>query len=387
MKYLNGVRTLASMLALSLTLIQFSIAPAPADARGGGGGGGFGGGGRGFGGGGFGGGFGGRGDFGGRGFGDGGDRGAWNGDGGFRADNFGGSRDAGIDDRTRASEGDLRAGANQDYHWGNLPTDGGMGRAAGNLNASRITSNVSATGMAARGAAVRNNFHRDDLFNRNFWNRYDRGWWYPGWGDGWAWGYTGWGDLCGFWGYPDDTDEPVEYDYGNNITYQGDEVYYGNQPYMSENDYYTQAQTLALSAPPSVPPVAPTTKTGTKAGTKSGANSKTTEKESDWKPLGVFALTQGDQTDSNSIFQLAVNKKGIIRGNYFNPLTQEEQPVQGKVDQKSKRVAWTVGSNKSVVYDTGVANLLAKQSSLLIHLSATNTQQWNIIRLQQGASS
>lgn len=390
MKHFTGIKSVASILALSLTLIQFSIDPAPADARGGGGGG-FGGGG--FGGGGFGGG-GGRG-FGGGGFGGargfdggdrgawGGDRGAWSGDSGFRG-GIGAGRDS-IDDRSRASEGDLRAGANQDYHWSNLPTDGGMGRAAG-LDAARVTSNISPAGMAARGAAVRNNFHRDDLFNRDFWGRYDRAWWYPGWGAGWPWGYTGWGDLCTFWGYPQ-SDEPVEYDYGNNITYQNNEVYYGNQPYMPENDYYTQAQTLALSVPPSVPPVAPSTKSGTKSSTKSGASSKSSEKESDWKPLGVFALTQGDQTDSNSIFQLAVNKKGVIRGNYFNPLTQEEQPVQGKIDQKSKRVAWTIGSNKTVVYDTGVANLLAKQSSLLIHLSGTNTQQWNMIRLEKGAST
>jgi hypothetical protein len=378
MKHFTGVKAVASILAFSLTLIQVSITSFPADARGGG---------RGFGGAGF----GGRGDFGERGL-DGGDRGMWSGDGGFRdggSRDGGAGRDAGFDDRTRASEDDLRAGANQDYHWSNLPTDGGMARAAG-FDAPRVTSNVSAASLAARGAAVRNNFHRDDLFNRDFWNRYDRAWWYPGWGEYWPWGYTGWGDLCSFWGYPE-SDEPVEYDYGNNITYQDNQVYYGNQPYMSESDYYTQAQNLALSAPPSVPPATSSTKSGTKTntkpGTKAGASSKTTEKESDWKPLGVFALTQGDQTDSNSIFQLAVNKKGIIRGNYFNPLTQEEQPVQGKIDQKSKRVAWTVGSNKTVVYDTGLANLLAKQSSLLIHLSGSKTQQWNIIRLQHGAST
>lgn len=395
MKNLNNLIASASILTISL--LQLTLTPV--DARGGGGGG-FGGG-RGFSGGSFGGGgFGGERSFGGGNFG--GERGDI-GRGGFDREGIGNSgawggrgigggeegRNAGLDDRPRATDSEIRAGANQEYHWSNLPTDGGMSRAAGFNSgaASRVTSNVSQAGMVARGAAVRNNFHHyDDLFNRDFWNRYDRAWWYPGWGGGWCWGYTGWGDLCSYWGYSD-TDEPVEYDYGNNITYQDDQVYYGNQPYMSATDYYEQAQSLALSAPPSVPPVAPSTKAGTKSTTKSGASSKSSEKQSDWKPLGVFALTQGDQTDSNSIFQLAVNKKGVIRGNYFNPLTQEEQPVQGKVDLKSKRVAWTIGSNKAVVYDTGIANLLAKQSTLLIHLNAKNTQQWNLIRLQQNQSS
>lgn len=152
----------------------------------------------------------------------------------------------------------------------------------------------------------------------------------------------------------------------------------------SQQDYYNQAQSLALSVPPSTPPAVPTAvaKGGTGSSSK-GATAKSGNKPSDWKPLGVFALTQGDQTDSNSIFQLAVDKNGIVRGNYYNPLTQEEKPIQGKVDKKNKRVAWTVGTNKQVVYDTGLANLLAKQSSLLIHLSKDSTQQWNIVRLQR----
>lgn len=374
------------LLSTNLVLASAIVCPS-ADARGGGGGGG-GRGGGGFGGG-RGGGFGG-GDRGGWGDnrgawgGDFGDRGGWGegGRGGFgsRGDLDGGRS---FQDHPAVSEAALRSGANQEYHWGgSLPTDGGFGRAAGVAAGSGITRNVSAGTMASRGAAVRAAYNHYDAFNRDFWNRYRGGWWYPWWGDDWAWGYTGWGDLSGFWGYPPD-DEPVAYDYGDNITYQDNSVYYGDQPMESQEAYYDQAQALALSAPPSTPPAVPAAvaKGGTRASSK-GAASKAGSKPTDWKPLGVFALTQGDQTDSNSIFQLAVDKNGIVRGNYFNPLTQEEQPIQGKVDKKNKRVAWTVGSNKEVVYDTGLANLLSKQSSLLIHLSKSNTQQWNLIRLE-----
>jgi len=399
---MNSIFTRA-LLAVSLLSVQLLGTIDSADARGGGGGGGRGGGG--FGGGGFGGirgGFGeggfGRGDFG-R-----GDmnRGAWDGAGdrGGFADGdrgFGGQNRGDFANRPAVSENDLRQGANQEYHWSSLPTDGGFSRAsergAGNL--SRVTSNISPAGLANRGLAVRNAFNRYDLFDRNFWNRYPYGWYYPGWGAYWGWGNTGWSDLCAYWNDPDCGNEPVEYDYGNNITYQDNSVYYGNQAMATADDYYNQAQTLALSAPPTVPTsvsVSATvsgTKTGTKAvaSTKSGAKTKASkEKESDWKPLGVFALTQGDQTDANSIVQLAVNKSGIIRGNYFNPLTQDEKPIQGKVDMKNKRVAWTVGTNKTVVYDTGLANLLAQQSTLLIHMDKNSTQQWNLIRLQQNQS-
>jgi hypothetical protein len=376
------------LLALSVLILQGTSFPDAALARGGGGGGG---GGRG----------GGFGGFGGRGFsGDGfgrGDLGAdrgfggegW-GNGGF-ADRGSGGRDDGFNNRPPVSESALRQGANQDYHWGNLPTDGGLSRGmnglAGANAASRITNHVSEADLATRGYGVRNAFRHYDLFDRDFWARNRDAWWYDGWGDGWCWGYTDWDDLSSYWGDPYAA-APVEYDYGNNITYQDNSVYYGDQPMESAEAYYTQAQVLANSVPPTIPPSVPAA--ATKGTTKSGAKpaAKTPPgKASDWKPLGVFALTQGDQTDSNSIFQLAVNKTGVIRGNYFNPLTSEEKPVQGKVDMKNKRVAWTVGSNKNVVYDTGLANLLAKQSSLLIHMDKNTTQQWNLVRLQKDKSS
>ena len=76
-----------------------------------------------------------------------------------------------------------------------------------------------------------------------------------------------------------------------------------------------------------------------------------------WKSLGVFSLVQSGQSNTVSAFQLAVNKQGYIKGNYTNELTGEVEPVQGAVDRKTMRAAWTVGKNKNVVYDTGLSEL------------------------------
>lgn len=367
----------ANLLAMSLTLLAIAHV-APCDARGGGGGGR---GGGGFGGGRPMGGFGDRG-FGDRGFGDrgfGSDRGWGNGE----VDGFADRAPRGnMNDHPAVSEDALRAGANQSYHWGNsLPTDGGFSRGGVNTYGG-ATRAIEPGTLSGRAATVRSAFNHYDAFGRNWWNRYYRtGWWYPGWGDYWGWGYTGWGDLSDYWDEPE-SDEPVEYDYGNNITYQGDTVYYGDQPMEPAATYYDQAQTLALSSTPTTP------FPGVKASTTSATVTPAAKKAAaGWKPLGVFALTQGDQTDSNCIFQLAVDKGGVVRGNYYNPMTQEEQPVQGKVDKKNKRVAWTIGSNKQVVYDTGLANLLKPQSSILVHLSRDTTQQWNLVRLKKPSSA
>ena len=78
-------------------------------------------------------------------------------------------------------------------------------------------------------------------------------------------------------------------------------------------------------------------------------------------PLGVFSLVQGDQTDSASMFQLAMNKSGAIAGNYFSVLSGITLPVHGAVDKKTQRAAWTVGDNKTTVYDAGMGSLTRRR--------------------------
>ncbi|MBA4075567.1 MAG: hypothetical protein C0508_11050, partial [Cyanobacteria bacterium PR.023] len=55
--------------------------------------------------------------------------------------------------------------------------------------------------------------------------------------------------------------------------------------------------------------------------------------------------------------------------------------VSGAVDKKNMRVAFEVEGNKTVIYDTGLANLMQPQSPILVHFSKTNTEQWNMVRL------
>lgn len=367
-------KVISASLLLALSLSALAL-PHEAIARGGGGGGrggGFGGG-RDYGGvrSGYGDGYGGR-DYGGvrSGYGDG------YGGRDYGGDMFGdrGDRDGSVLDHT--SESALRSGADQVWNAGaqrGLATDGGFGRTLADTGVGR---GLSASAMTDRGVGVRNAFRDDSLFRRDWWGRYPYAWG-GAWGDDWAYGYGDWDDLASFWDYPVST-PPVEYDYGNNITYQGDTVYYGNQPSETAANYYTQAQIIAQSMPIAPASVATTNGKTAVPAALAAAESKDAK---DWKSLGVFSLTQGDQTNSTMLFQLAVNKKGAIRGNYYNALTKECKVVSGAVDKKNMRVAFEVEGNKTVIYDTGLANLMQPQSPILVHFSKTNTEQWNMVRL------
>ena len=61
-----------------------------------------------------------------------------------------------------------------------------------------------------------------------------------------------------------------------------------------------------------------------------------------------------------------------------------QQTVQGFVDSKTQRAAWTVGDNKTVVYDTSISNLTKDEAPLLVHVDKDNTQQWLLVRMKKG---
>jgi hypothetical protein len=106
-------------------------------------------------------------------------------------------------------------------------------------------------------------------------------------------------------------------------------------------------------------------------------------KDEEWLSLGVFSMVQGEQVNGNDLFQLAVNKAGTIRGNYYNALSDTTLPVYGSVDKKTQRAAWTVGDKKEPIYEAGFANLTKAETTMLVHFGKDRTQQWTLIRMEE----
>jgi hypothetical protein len=233
-------------------------------------------------------------------------------------------------------------------------------------------------GIAARGAAVGPGgaavgFRRVSPSERylhasavrrdfNAWELYTPGWYaaHPG---AWAiaglttaaWRYATWGALGTWFGA---AWAPMYYDYGNTIVYQDGDVYMDGEDVGTTQQYYQQAASIAATA---VVPAA----------------------DQQWLPLGVFAMTRDDQSQSNLIIQLAVNKQGILRGNYTDTANDKTLPIQGAVDRQTQRVAWTIGDNTTNVLETGLYNLTKDEAPLLVHFGKDRTEQWLLVRLEQ----
>jgi hypothetical protein len=151
----------------------------------------------------------------------------------------------------------------------------------------------------------------------------------------------------------------VVYDYGSNVVYKDNRVFYNDEPVATAEEYAGQATDIAAV----------------------GQAAKPDDKE-EWQSLGVFAIIQGEETEANNIFQIAINKNGVIRGNYHSAVADTTVPISGSVDKKTQRAAWIVGDKKDTVYETGMGNLAEPETSILVHFGKERTEQWMLVRLE-----
>jgi hypothetical protein len=206
------------------------------------------------------------------------------------------------------------------------------------------------------------NYNNNNYFNGNWWGRHDGAWRAAAWAaardvyrtPAWDASYA----YCGY-GYS----EPVNYyDYGSNVVYERQYVYVNGDQVATQEEYGQQATSIA----------------------DSGKQAKATQDE-DWLALGVYAVVQGEQTGGNDLFQLAVNRSGVIRGNYYNSLSDATLPVAGAVDRKTQRAAWTIADRKEPVFEAGYANLTKPETTMMVHFGPDRAQQWTLVRMDEPA--
>ncbi|MBA4187804.1 MAG: hypothetical protein C0467_07270 [Planctomycetaceae bacterium] len=171
-----------------------------------------------------------------------------------------------------------------------------------------------------------------------------------------TWRPITWAALSGYGSYPA---EPAYYDYGETVVYSDNTVTVNGETEIPAEQYAQQATDIATT----------------------GKEAKADPKMGEWQPLGVFAMVGQGEEKSTNIFQLAVNKEGVIRGEYYNALTDTTEPVYGSVDKKTQRAAWTVADRKTPVYEAGIANLTQDETTMLVHFSKENRQQFTLVRL------
>ena len=268
---------------------------------------------------------------------------------------------------------------------GTVATDGtNVYRSAGAARAVRDPAgNVVAAGRAVQTyngalvsqrqvAAVRSGFTGyTRYFTPGWYAQYPRAWVAAGIATAAWWSGAYWDSAAG---YCDCGGEPVSYDYGDTITYEGDTVYSGEEPIATTEEYYEQAVEIAA------------------AGEVVEENAEDDQTASDddsgdWLPLGVFAIVSEGQETTDKVLQLAVNKSGIIRGNLHGKLADQVAQVTGSVDRETQRVAFRPAKKEKPIAECGLYNLTQNALTILVHFDKDRVEERKLIRLEQPADT
>jgi len=247
-----------------------------------------------------------------------------------------------------------------------LPSDGGLhllGNAGpgGPSGGQRDVKSLADADVSGHAALVRRNWRPGGLYSAD-WYRSFPGAWRPKAPTGLdVWASATWESLATWLDSP--PGQPWNFNYGTNIVYRDDAVYVNQTKVATGGEYYQQASSLAATGA-AAPDAA----------------------DQPWLPLGVFSLAHQDQTKPSMIVQLAINKAGVVRGNYTNAAAGETLPLHGSLDKKTQRVAWTIGYNTINVIETGLYNLTGDQAPALLHYGPDRTEQWLLVRLHDKAA-
>lgn len=203
----------------------------------------------------------------------------------------------------------------------------------------------------------------DDCFDDHWWG--GCGWGYVGHypANPWWWWVPATVSVLNSWVYASSAPPPVYADYGTTVVYEVDTVYVDNKPVPAEK--YNEPILQMAAAAQAEPPAPPTAADG----------------QSEWLPLGVFALVQEEKGDPIMFFQISISKDGKVSGGYENALTGDRKPIAGQIDKTTQTVAWRIGENVETVFASTLGNLTQDVSTVAIHFGKERVQTWLLVRM------
>ena len=213
---------------------------------------------------------------------------------------------------------------------------------------------------------------------RPFWNNaFDNHWWGSVWwrprpiipfginvSPWWWWRPLAWTSVGVFFGSTI-ASQPITYDPGTTVIIEGDTFFVNGQESGTATEARVAARELAIPEVAEIPVPEPPME----------------GQPEEWLPLGVWALTQQEQGDATMFVQLSIDKDGIVAGAFKNIMTGDEQPVIGRLDKETQRVAWHFGQVTRTVYETGLSSLQGDVASVFVHFGEEQTQTWLLVRL------
>ncbi len=117
-----------------------------------------------------------------------------------------------------------------------------------------------------------------------------------------------------------------------------------------------------------------------------GDSTDGTQNEAEFLSLGVFGLAAPGTQDASALVQLAVNHQGELRGNYYDILTGQEQPITGSVSKQTQLASFKVAGSDGITFESSLVSLTQPSGTLTMRFNDGRSRQVVLSRLEEPAT-
>jgi hypothetical protein len=102
----------------------------------------------------------------------------------------------------------------------------------------------------------------------------------------------------------------------------------------------------------------------------------------EWMTLGVYTISTGPGDEGTRLVELAVDKHGHIRGNYYDSIANVSHNITGHIHEPTQQVQWRLDTNQQLVFFTPLSQLTQSQGVVYVKLPSGKQQQWQLARME-----
>ena len=103
-----------------------------------------------------------------------------------------------------------------------------------------------------------------------------------------------------------------------------------------------------------------------------------------WMTLGVYSLATGPAESEMRMLELAIDKFGRVRGNYYDAILNTSHTVTGRIDQHTQFVQWSLDANKQLTFYAPLSELTQPQGVVSVRFPGGQEEQWQLRRMESG---
>ncbi|MFO0947965.1 MAG: hypothetical protein U1D30_18935 [Planctomycetota bacterium] len=141
--------------------------------------------------------------------------------------------------------------------------------------------------------------------------------------------------------------------------------------------------TTTVVASGTVPAESQEEQTATDVNEIADAGNAAVDSTTEWMQIGVYTLHQSPALEPTRMLQLDVSKEGQIRGTYYDLVSEDVQNLKGSVDKTSQKVAWRIGDQGNVVFESNLKALTETSSAVTVHFANGKTAKWELVQTER----